>query len=38
MLAFRVLASSVSGLRAVAVLEPVLIFTHYIYNLPQICR
>lgn len=37
-LAFPVLVSSVSGLRAVAVLEPVLIFTHYIYNLPQICR
>lgn len=37
-LALQVLASAVSGLRAVAVLEPMLIFTHYMYNLPQICH
>lgn len=37
-LAFQVLASAVWGLSAVAVLEPMLIFTHYMYNLPQTCR
>lgn len=38
-LAFRVMASAVSGLGAVAaVLEPMLTFTHYMYNLPQLCR
>lgn len=31
-------ASAVSGLCAAAVLEPVLTFTHYMYNLPQICH
>lgn len=33
-----VIASAVSGLGAVAVLEPMLTFTHYMYNLPQICH
>lgn len=37
-LVLQVLASAVSGLSAMPVLESVLIFTHYMYNLPQICH